>query len=326
MTYQFPPELHPLRDWLKGKGVDVQSIKTDRQALFFARKLSGRAVRFPKPGKSCFPKLQEVQQKLVPEPKRATSPKATSAEDEYRFGKLGAASPVRQVSFAEHAARLGVGVSQRDPEPPKPSPREPVTRAEVKAKRGKASQPKLPRSVTTSATDFDTGLVIFCDGGCEPNPGVGGWGFVVYRDGVEIHAQHGGEAKATNNKMELTGALMALQWFAERGLVEPVRLLCDSTYVVDGANDWRHGWKKKGWRLGVKKELANADLWRELDVALSLVPIKLEWVRGHVGTAGNERADELAAIGRDSVLEQILDAQRDRDSLGYASRSRATSW
>ncbi|NDV88782.1 hypothetical protein GTW51_18975 [Aurantimonas aggregata] len=189
-----------------------------------------------------------------------------------------------------------------------------------KTKRGKVSRPKPPRPVATSATDFDTGLVVFCDGGCEPNPGFGGWSFVVYRDDVEIHAQHGGAAGTTNNVMEITAALMALRWFVERRIVEPARLICDSQYVVKGCNDWRHGWKKKGWRRGVEKELANVDLWRELDVALTLVPITLEWVRGHNGTAGNERADELAAIGRDGVLEQVLDVERDRASLGYASR------
>ncbi len=192
--------------------------------------------------------------------------------------------------------------------------------AASKSKRSKGSKPPRDRTPATSATNLDTGLVIFCDGGCEPNPGVGGWGFVVYRDGVEIHAEHGGAADVTNNIMEITGTLMALRWFAERGVVEPVRLLCDSQYVVKGCNDWRHGWKKKGWRRGVEKELANADLWRDLDEALTLVPITLEWVRGHVGTAGNERADELAAMGRDIALERVLDAERERNSLGYASR------
>lgn len=101
----------------------------------------------------------------------------------------------------------------------------------------------------------------------------------------------------------MTAALMALRWFAWRSVVEPVRLLCDSQYVVKGCNDWRQGWKKKGWRRGVVKELANADLWRELDEALTLVPIKIEWVKGHVSTLGNERADELANIGREGILE-----------------------
>lgn len=151
------------------------------------------------------------------------------------------------------------------------------------------------------------GLVIYCDGACEPNPGLGGWGFAVYRDGREIHAVHGGAPDTTNNIMELTGALMALRWIANYGSPHGganYRLLCDSQYVVKGCNDWRHGWKAKGWKRG-KQPLANADLWRQLDEALRLVPITLEWVKGHAGNPGNERADELAEIGRQEVLPHL---------------------
>lgn len=147
------------------------------------------------------------------------------------------------------------------------------------------------------AMNLNSGLVIFADGACEPNPGPGGWGFVVYRDGFEIHADCGGECDTTNNVMEMTGAFMALQWFAQSDLSETVRLICDSQYVVKGCNDWRHAWKKKGWKRGQNKELANADLWQNLDEMLALVPITLEWVKGHAGIGGNERADELATIG-----------------------------
>ncbi|MBZ3693233.1 ribonuclease HI [Phyllobacterium sp. R2-JL] len=148
------------------------------------------------------------------------------------------------------------------------------------------------------------GLVIFCDGACEPNPGLGGWGFAVYRDGVEVDAGYGGAHAVTNNIMEMTAALMALRWFESEGVTEPVRLLCDSQYVVKGCNEWRHNWKKKGWKrkgenaAPEKQALKNVDLWMELDVALTVVPITLEWVKGHIGTIGNERADELAEMGR----------------------------
>lgn len=152
------------------------------------------------------------------------------------------------------------------------------------------------------------GLVIYADGACHPNPGIGGWGFAVYRDGVEIHSDCGGELEATNQTMELTAALMALRWFAERGVIEPVRLLSDSQYTVKGCNEWMLGWKAKGWRRGgpnAKPEnaaVANLELWQALDHALSLVPITLEWVKGHAGMLGNERADELAEMGREQVL------------------------
>ncbi len=169
----------------------------------------------------------------------------------------------------------------------------------------RSSSKPIPKSGEV-AKAVPAGLVIYCDGACEPNPGAGGWAYVVYRDGVEIHAETGGESESTNNIMELTGALMALRWFAARGVVEPVRLLCDSQYVVKGCNEWRHGWKRKGWRRGPQSELANVELWQALDEALTLVPITLEWCRGHAGIVGNERADELSQIGRDEALERAL--------------------
>ncbi|CAI2936054.1 ribonuclease H family protein [Aminobacter niigataensis] len=186
--------------------------------------------------------------------------------------------------------------------------------------RGPASEPRGDKSVPA-------GLVIYCDGACEPNPGVGGWAFVVYRDGAEIHAEHGGEQRTTNNIMEMTGALMALRWFADRQVVEPVRLLCDSQYVVKGCNEWRHGWKRNGWNkrslTSPKRadgEIKNLDLWKELDEALTLVPITLEWVKGHAGIIGNERADELSLMGRESVLAEPASMRLIREQLDYSAR------
>lgn len=157
------------------------------------------------------------------------------------------------------------------------------------------------------------GLVVFCDGGCEPNPGAGGWGFVAYKDGVEFYSSYGGRPDTTNNVMELCGALMALEWLM--GIAHDVRarLLCDSQYVVKGANEWRHNWKRNGWARG-KAKLANADLWQEIDAVLTTFPITLEWVRGHAGIRGNERADELAEQGRQmfvgrSVSEDLIEQQ-----------------
>jgi ribonuclease HI len=144
---------------------------------------------------------------------------------------------------------------------------------------------------------FWAGVHVFCDGACEPNPGAGGWAFVVYEDGVEVHKAYGGEVVTTNNIMEMTGALRALKWMAENHQGRPFQLHCDSRYVVDGCNVWRHGWKRKGWLKG-KPSLKNAALWQDLDAVLSEMPIKLNWVKGHAGIPGNERADKLSFRGR----------------------------
>lgn len=156
-------------------------------------------------------------------------------------------------------------------------------------------------------TSTYAGILIYTDGACEPNPGPGGWGFAVYRGGKEVHFDHGGSGSTTNNIQEMTAALMALQWFSAREFVEPVRVFSDSQYVVNGCNDWRHKWKLAGWKRG-QKPLANAQLWQELDAALSLVPIKLEWTRGHTGNIGNERADELACLGMGELPDAELTA------------------
>ncbi|MHA6641330.1 ribonuclease H family protein [Mesorhizobium sp. A623] len=204
-----------------------------------------------------------------------------------------------------------------------------------KARKSKGGRPQTDLFGTASRSvpnrnAFDRsvppGLVIYCDGACEPNPGVGGWAYVVYRDGKEVHSDCGGSDPTTNNIMEMTGALMALRWFAERGVVEPVRLFCDSMYVVNGCNDWRHNWKARGWRRkGKNPEIANLDLWQELDLALIAVPIKLEWCKGHVGIIGNERADELSLEGRESILALNSSTSADliEQQLDYSARGGA---
>lgn len=162
-----------------------------------------------------------------------------------------------------------------------------LVEAPVSGKRSKINR-RAAKSVRPHRIDRTVlpGLLIYCDGACEPNPGAGDWGFVVYQDGVEIHSNCGGADWTTNNIMEMTGALMALRWPDEHSkgatLLRPdtARLFCDSQYVVKGCNEWRHGWKRKGWRRGVEKELANADLWQALDEALTAVLITLEVVQG----------------------------------------------
>jgi len=149
---------------------------------------------------------------------------------------------------------------------------------------------------------YETGLHVFSDGCCEPNPGPGGWGVAVYRDGVEIASDHGGDADTTNNRQELMGLLKGIE--AAKALGEPVTIWCDSMYCVKGANEWRHGWKKNGWQRGgpnadpKNRILLNAELWQAIDAALfGADQITIRWCKGHAGIAGNERADELSNLG-----------------------------
>lgn len=143
---------------------------------------------------------------------------------------------------------------------------------------------------------------IYTDGACEPNPGQGGWAFVVYEGGTEVNNRKGGDLDSTNNIMEMTAVLCALEFAVQAGY-SPARTVVhsDSQYVVKGCTVWRHGWARKGWKRG-KKPLANADLWKAVAKAHDAFPCQIVWVRGHSGVLGNERADRLAAKGRLQVL------------------------
>jgi ribonuclease HI len=134
---------------------------------------------------------------------------------------------------------------------------------------------------------------IYTDGACKGNPGVGGWGALL-QSGPHTRELFGGEALTTNNRMELTAVIRALE-----ALKKPshVRLHTDSKYVQQGISSWIHQWKKRGWRTADKKPVKNEDLWRELDELAARHEIEWLWVRGHAGHDGNERADELANRG-----------------------------
>ena len=134
---------------------------------------------------------------------------------------------------------------------------------------------------------------IYTDGACKGNPGVGGWG-VLLQHGGRTRELHGGEALTTNNRMELTAVIRALEALRHRS---QVRLHTDSQYVQLGIRDWIHDWKKRGWRTAEKKPVKNEDLWRRLDELAGAHDVEWIWVRGHDGNAGNERADELANLG-----------------------------
>ena len=133
-------------------------------------------------------------------------------------------------------------------------------------------------------------VAIYTDGACRGNPGPGGWGAVL------LYGEHrreisGASADTTNNRMELTAAIRALEALNRRSAVE---LYTDSTYVKDGITRWLPGWKAKGWRTASKSPVKNRDLWEALDALVQGHDVSWHWVRGHAGNPENERADALA--------------------------------
>lgn len=141
-------------------------------------------------------------------------------------------------------------------------------------------------------------VLLFTDGACRGNPGPGGWGALI-RYGEHEKEIFGGELDTTNNRMELTAAIKALQ-----ALTRPcqVILTTDSQYVRQGILSWMAGWKRNGWKTSAKKPVKNQDLWVELDKQQQIHQIDWRWVKGHAGHEGNERADDLANQGVDSVI------------------------
>ena len=136
-------------------------------------------------------------------------------------------------------------------------------------------------------------VIIHTDGACSGNPGPGGWGAIL-QYGDKTKELSGGEQLTTNNKMELTAAIEALN-----ALKRPcnVELHTDSQYVKNGVQSWMHGWKKNGWKTADKKPVKNLELWQALDEATKRHTISWHWVKGHNGHDLNERADQLANEG-----------------------------
>ena len=138
---------------------------------------------------------------------------------------------------------------------------------------------------------------IYTDGACRGNPGPGGWG-VWLLAGVRLKTLHGGEPETTNNRMELTAAIEALNALSGR---TQVTLYTDSKYVMVGRREGMPNGKKRGWKTAAKKPVKNQDLWQALDAAVERHEIDWEWVKGHAGNPGNEEADELANRGIDEL-------------------------
>ena len=142
-------------------------------------------------------------------------------------------------------------------------------------------------------------VVIHTDGACSGNPGPGGWGAIL-AFGDHVKEMKGGEAHTTNNRMELTAAIMALEALTRPATVE---IHTDSVYVKDGIGKWIHGWKRNGWKTADKKPVKNEDLWRRLDEAIARHDITWHWVKGHAGDSLNEAADLLARQGMAPFLK-----------------------
>lgn len=134
---------------------------------------------------------------------------------------------------------------------------------------------------------------LYTDGACSGNPGPGGWGaLLLYGD--HRRELSGGDPATTNNRMELQAVIEGVRALNR---AVPLTIYTDSTYVMKGITEWIAGWKRNGWKTAAKKPVKNEDLWRELEQVLEGHDVRWQWVKGHDGNPGNERADELARSG-----------------------------
>ena len=144
----------------------------------------------------------------------------------------------------------------------------------------------------------DRTVVVFADGACKGNPGPGGWGAIL-RMGEREKEIYGGEPATTNNRMELTAVIRALEALKRRC---KVKVYTDSQYVQKGISEWLAQWKRRGWRTADRKPVKNEDLWRRLDELAQGHEVDWHWVKGHAGHPENERADALANRGVQGVF------------------------
>ena len=134
-------------------------------------------------------------------------------------------------------------------------------------------------------------IIIYTDGACSGNPGIGGWGVVILDESKEPVYLNGGEDNTTNNRMELSAAINALQYFKN---TKDLEIFTDSKYLKDGIESWINKWRINGWRTASKKLVKNKDLWMKLDQEILKHHIKWNWVKGHANNKYNEKADFLA--------------------------------
>ena len=159
----------------------------------------------------------------------------------------------------------------------------------------------VPQRADTGAVAQPSATVtIYTDGACKGNPGPGGWGAIL-RAGEHEKELYGGELATTNNRMELTAVIRALESLKRDCDVD---LYTDSQYVKQGIESWVRNWKRNGWKTADRKPVKNAELWRELDALNARHQVRWHWVKGHADDPGNERADALANRGVDEVRKR----------------------
>ncbi|MCJ2075978.1 ribonuclease HI [Methylobacterium sp. E-016] len=162
--------------------------------------------------------------------------------------------------------------------------------------------------------------IVYADGGCDPNPGPGGWGVVVAAQDGMVELCGGEPGTTTNNRMELTAAIKGLEHFPAGAAIE---MRCDSQYVVKSVTEWMRGWKAKGWRT-TTGEVKNIDLMKRLDELNAARNVTWTWVRGHAGDRLNERADALVHKGRREAKLGKLGKLETRNSAAPAPEAAAT--
>ena len=140
-------------------------------------------------------------------------------------------------------------------------------------------------------------IILYTDGACKGNPGPGGWGVLILLENEQIELS-GGSKETTNNQMELTAVIKALNFFEKKIKVD---LYTDSKYVMDGITDYIKKWKINGWQTANKKPVKNMNLWKILDELNNLHDINWNWVKGHSGNPENEKADALANLGIENL-------------------------
>lgn len=144
-------------------------------------------------------------------------------------------------------------------------------------------------------------VVIYTDGACSGNPGIGGWGTIL------LYGEHkkeifDGEKDTTNNKMELKALIAGLSALKKENC--DVEIYTDSQYVKNGITEWIHNWKKNNWKTSKKQDVLNKELWEQLDNLISKHNVEWFWVKGHANIEFNERADELARMGIKKIKEE----------------------